>query len=194
MKNNWKFDRFISEGMRVRVSSLQSKNQFTKRGNVMKRLIKRSEKEVELLQQLKELKPNFAEAAQKRIDEWNQDESGYDEMLGYGGICQDVAEAIGNVCHDNGIDCITMSAEIGEQHVWSVAYREWNCSGEEECGEEGCEGDHMLGETYEIDISPYVYEEGGGYNWRKKQNVKIQGSDISISKMSYEDFKANEQY
>ena len=48
--------------------------------------------EVAVKSELNHLRPELASAAQSVYDEWEQDEDGNDEMLGGGGICQDIAE------------------------------------------------------------------------------------------------------
>lgn len=120
-----------------------------------------------------ELKNDLIKAAQKEYDEWEQNEEGYCDYLGYGGICQDIAEAMANVLSENGIECSTVSQQIGEQHVYVIAKTE--------------DG------VYEVDISPYTYESGGGYCWKKIPNVVFDQSDIIINRLSPdpEDF---EQY
>lgn len=113
---------------------------------------------------LKTLSPLFAAAAQKVYDQWEQDEDGMDEVLGTGGICQDIAAGICDVMSWHGIDCSTVSQSQGEQHVYSVCQIQ--------------EG------VYEVDIPPYSYENGGGYTWTKIPNVKFDESFITIHKLS----------
>lgn len=113
---------------------------------------------------LKSLAPQFAIAAQKVYDEWEQDEEGVDEVLGTGGICQDIAEAICGVMSSHGIDCSSVSQSIGEQHVYSICQIQ--------------EG------VYEVDIPPYSYENGGGYTWTKIPNVKFDETYITIHRLS----------
>jgi hypothetical protein len=95
---------------------------------------------------------------------WKQDENGIDVMLGSGGICQDIAEKICSVLIENDIECTTVSQEIDEQHVYTVA--------------------KMDDGVYIIDVSPYTYETGGGYNWKKIPNVIFEESDIIIKRIS----------
>jgi len=110
------------------------------------------------------LVPRFAAAAQKVYDEWDQDEEGMDEVLGTGGICQDIAAAICDVMNDHGIDCSTVSQAVGEQHVYCICKLQ--------------EG------VYEVDIPPYSYESGGGYTWKKLPNIKFDDSYITIHRLS----------
>ena len=49
-----------------------------------------------------DLKPLFVQAAQKEYDDWAQDEDGMDEVLGTGGICQDIAEKIASILSQHG--------------------------------------------------------------------------------------------
>jgi len=64
------------------------------------------------------LKNDFAKAAQKIYDEWDEDKT---EELGGGGICQDIADAIADVLNHHGIETGTVSQSIGDQHVYAIA-------------------------------------------------------------------------
>lgn len=97
-------------------------------------------------------------------DNWKQDENGIDVMLGSGGIYQDIAEKICSVLIENDIECTTVSQEFDEQNVYTVA--------------------KMNDGVYIIDVSPYTYETGGGYNWKKIPNVIFEESDIIIKRIS----------
>ena|ERR1700753_1147649 len=120
---------------------------------------------------VKSLMPQILKAAQFVYDSWEQDEEGYDEELGSGGICQDIAEAIGSVISSSGIEIKTLDNNgMGDQHVWIAARFK--------------EG------IYEIDIPPGVYETGAGYSWKKNKDVKFKTTDVEIyrSHLSNEDF------
>lgn len=110
------------------------------------------------------LRAELVAAAQKVYNEWDQDENGYDEMLGNGGICQDIADAMANVLSDHDIECCTVSQESGEQHVYVVA--------------------KLDDGVYNVDISPYTYETGGGYDWKKIPDVVFDINDIIIDCLS----------
>jgi len=117
------------------------------------------------LKSVKSLNLNaLAKAAQKVYDDWEQDEEGYSEEYGTGGICQDIASEIADKLNDKGIDCTTVSAQMGEQHVWIV-------------------GKFKEG-IYEIDIYPQTYERGGGYTWKKVPKVKFSRSDLIVDMLS----------
>ena len=106
------------------------------------------------------LKSKLAHSAQEVYDEWEQDENGYCDILGEGGICQDIADAMADVLSNNGIECSTVSQSSGEQHVYVVARTE--------------DG------VYRVDIPPYLYETGGGYNWKKIPDVEFDERYIVI--------------
>ena len=67
-------------------------------------------------------KKELVKAAQKEYDAWDPSGEDGDPELGFGGICQDVAEAMAGVLSTTGIDAATVSAQIGDQLVWVVAY------------------------------------------------------------------------
>jgi hypothetical protein len=110
------------------------------------------------------LKSKLAHSAQEVYDEWEQDENGYCDILGEGGICQDIADAIADVLSNNGIECSTVSQVSGEQHVYVVARTE--------------DG------VYNVDIPPYLYETGGGYCWKKIPDVEFDERYLVINRLS----------
>lgn len=113
---------------------------------------------------LSSLKPLLAQAGQKVYDEWEQDENGHCEILGSGGICQDIAEAMCDILYQHGIECSTVSQQIGEQHVYVLAKTE--------------DG------VYNVDIPPYLYETGGGYCWKKIPDVEFNERYVVINRLS----------
>ncbi len=116
------------------------------------------------------LTEEIIKAAQSVYDDWDQDDDGWSENFQHsGGICQDIASAICDVLLKNGIDCFTLSASVGEQHVWSVAI------------------DDDTEEAVSVDIPPNCYETGGGYTWRKIKNVQFEKTDLLIMNENYED-------
>jgi len=106
----------------------------------------------------------MALAAQSAYDQWEQDDEGMDELLGAGGICQDIAEEIAGVLNLSGIDAGTVSQSVGDQHVYAIA--------------------KLADGVYEVDISPGWYESGSGYQWKKKPGVKFDPSMISVFRIS----------
>lgn len=108
--------------------------------------------------------PDMVSATQKAYDQWEQDADGMNDELGAGGICQDIAEEIAGVLSLSGIDAGTVSASVGDQHVYVLA--------------------KLADGVYEVDISPRLYESGSGYTWKKKPGVKFDPSMISVFRIS----------
>lgn len=116
-------------------------------------------------QKLVNLKQKLAFAAQRPYDNWDQDDEGYSENYDHsGGICQDVAEAMSQVLSDDRIENTTISQQSGEQHVYVIA--------------------KMEDGVYIVDINPFSYETGGGYNWKKIPGVIFDESYIDIRMLS----------
>ena len=115
------------------------------------RLLELNEARLKSLKDVKRLIPKILNAVQKEYDNWSQDEEGHDEDLGFGGLCQNIADEIAGTLNFAGIDVGTVSATMGEQHVWCIC--------------KIAEG------VYQIDIPPHVYETGAGYNWKKRPGV-----------------------
>ena len=116
------------------------------------------------VQIVRNILPQLAQAAQQIYNAWTQNDDGYDDMYGGGGICHNIAEAMCGVLNSQGIECTTFSASIGEVHVWVVA--------------KFSEG------VYSIDIPPSIYETGGGYTWKKMRDVTFEPSDVSLYRIT----------
>jgi hypothetical protein len=121
------------------------------------------------------LRADMARAAQAVYDAWDQSDPDADEYAG-GGICQDIAAAIADVIAVSLPDAIsgTVSACVGEQHVWCVAYQ----------GDEG----------YDVDIPYALYERGGGYSWTKVPGVEFTADDVSVRFMHPEEARLALEY
>ena len=113
---------------------------------------------------LNSLKLKLAKAAQRVVDDWEQDEEGFDIQFGGGGACDEVCQAMGGVIVEN----INLDLEIldggqpGDDHAWLVVHNS------------------ETGEAFGVDIPAGVYERGGGYAWTKLEDVKIEPSDVDI--------------
>lgn len=123
-----------------------------------------------LTSKLKLLRPKIVDAVQKVLDEWKQDEQGFDELYGYGGACDDVAIVIQEVLDQENIRSMAGGHE-GDDHLWIIAF---SVSTKEAVG---------------IDIPAGVYECGGGYSWKKKPNVVLSPEDVVLFSVPYEDIE-----
>lgn len=113
---------------------------------------------------VRSLVPDLAGAAMKIYGEWLQDENGFDEELGQGGICHLVADAMVEVLSAAGVTNVTSChAQVGENHVFVVA--------------------GLADGVYAIDIRPEVYEIGRGYVWRKRQGIEIMPEDVELQRI-----------
>lgn len=118
----------------------------------------------------------MASAAKSVYDDWLQDEDGFDDVLGGGGICQDIASKMLEVLDSAGVQSLTMvHTTIGENHVFVVALLD--------------DG------VFSIDIPPHVYETGSGYVWKKRHGAVFDESVIQMMKigeaMDDENFQQN---
>jgi hypothetical protein len=117
----------------------------------------------------------MCQLAQKVYQEWDQSDEEYgDPELGFGGICDLIAEQISNVLGQYDIACTSWNtADSGENHTSVIA--------------------NLADGVFEVDISPYVYETGGGYTWHKKPNVVFDPDHVSVTRieapMTDEDFE-----
>ena len=125
---------------------------------------------VSLAERIRQLTPKFAEEAQKVLDDWVQDEEGYSEEYGSGGVCHIITEeSFQSVLADAGIDSTSISSDH-EVHVYAVAF------------------DTDTKEAVLVDIRPWCYETGGGYTWRKIPEVVLEPGDVLIEEVDYDDF------
>lgn len=108
-------------------------------------------------QEIKKHIPKILPRVQKVYDEWDEE---YKEVLGGGGICQDIADEIAGVLSESGLDAAVVSQAVGDQHVYTVTKTD---SG-----------------VFRVDINPRIYEEGAGYHWEKIPGVKFDAGDIDI--------------
>lgn len=110
-------------------------------------------------------KADMCKFAQQIYNEWDQsDEENGDPELGFGGICDLIAEQICHVLGEQGIECVSWnSGGVGENHTSVIA--------------------NLADGVFEVDIPPHVYENGGGYTWYKKPNVVFDPRDVVIHQL-----------
>ncbi len=114
-----------------------------------------------LLERVYALSPQLVAAAQTQYDAWNQDQDGFDEELGCGGLCQNIAEDFCSILGEAGFAAEMVDNNgVGEQHVWA------------EFEEQGW--------RIAIDIPPGIYESGGGFCWKKRPGVKFCRNHLCI--------------
>lgn len=114
-----------------------------------------------LLKALEAIKPQMAEAAQKVLDRWEQDEEGYDEELGGGGACDAIADAMRDVVAQHVPEAeFEDGGHDGDDHAYFVAYDDQK--------------------AYAVDIPPGAYETGGGFSWKKLPGVVLTGDDVEV--------------
>lgn len=106
------------------------------------------------------LTPQLAIAAQEQLDEWVQDEEGFDEVLGAGGACGLIADAMASVLSENGVVFARIDTEFDGGHEFIAAL----------C-DEG---------VVTIDIPARIYENGAGFVWTKKPGVILSPDDVHI--------------
>ncbi len=154
-----KYIKIINERKR---KALEFKSKLTERSNL--------ESQVERLVSL------LAKEAQEVYDDWDQDEEGYSEEYGSGGICDDIAEAFCSIMLSRGIDCASIYNEY-DYHTSAYAYK-INPDYDEDQG-------NSRGELIKVDIPPYAYEEGAGYTWKKIPGVIFNRSNVVIEDYSW---------
>jgi hypothetical protein len=113
----------------------------------------------ELIRHVERLRPALATAAQNVIDAWQADEEDGDPELGFGGICDRVADAMMEVLGDAGIDVLP-GGQDGDDHAWVVAYDATSA-----CG---------------VDIPPEIYETGAGFSWKKIEGAEVSPHDVQV--------------
>jgi hypothetical protein len=109
-------------------------------------------------------KPQMCQFAQQIYNEWDQSGEDGDPELGFGGICDLIAEQICHVLGGEGVECVSWnSGGVGENHTSVIA--------------------NLADGVFEVDIPPHVYETGGGYNWQKLPNVVFDPRDVVINRL-----------
>lgn len=102
----------------------------------------------------------LASVAQPVYESWDQsDEENGDPELGFGGICDGVADAMAAELSKIGVECATSYSEY-DTHTSVIAQFK--------------EG------VFNVDIPPQVYESGFGYNWKKKPNIVFSADNVVI--------------
>lgn len=107
-----------------------------------------------------------AEAAQRVYNDWQQDETGHDDVLGFGGICDQIASEMSNVLGKTGLRCLWARDELEEHARIVVACRDG---------------------IFTLDIPADVYEfRLAIFDWRKKPNIDICADDVLVELLDRE--------
>jgi len=114
------------------------------------------------------LRQLMAAAAQEVYDEWEQNDSGVDEEFGEGGICDAIQQALMGILSSN-VDGVELQdgGQEGDDHAYVIAHNDY--------------------EAYGVDIPPSRYETGGGYTWKKVENVHFEPRDIQVFEIPLDD-------
>lgn len=108
---------------------------------------------ISLEDRLYNLRDSIRHDVQNLYDDWYQDE--YDTN----GLCDQISDVIGSILSHNDINH-TEGGHDGDDHSYIIAYDDTD--------------------TFIVDIHPSVYEIGGGYSWKKIDNVVFTVDDIEI--------------
>jgi hypothetical protein len=109
-------------------------------------------------------KPQMCQFAQQIYNEWDQSDEDGDPELGFGGICDLIAEKICDVLGTAGIYCVSHNwGDSGDNHTSVIA--------------------NLADGVFEVDIPYHVYETGGGYTWKKIPDVVFDPRDVVISQI-----------
>ena len=132
-----------------------------------------------LKEKLQLLLPLVATVGQKEYDAWEQDEQGYNEELGHGGICHLIAEGVAEELDEyipNGLHMTVSATHM--QHVFVSSFIR-----------------HEDGEIegYTVDIYPYLYETGGGFCWKKIPDVVFDSSMVELYPISADDYLTEDE-
>jgi len=125
-----------------------------------------------LKQKIKSILPKLTKKAQEEYDRW--DEENIDEYAG-GGICHILADEFVDIFNQNNIDASSLSHPF-KQHVYVVVF------------------DTENKKAITVDLPEYVYETGGGFSWKKVEDVEIEPSDFIIEEVNWGDlFDENDE-
>lgn len=126
-----------------------------------------------LYQQLMQLRPQLAAAAQKIYDSWEPGTDQFDMQFGGGGICDAVAEEMSSVLMAHDIET-TDGGHEGDDHAYLIAYDDTS--------------------SYAVDIPHYHYEIGGGMCWTKIPDVRFGPEHVEIVEVDRPDWIDEENY
>lgn len=110
-------------------------------------------------------KQNLVKIAQKEYDVWDESDT---DTYANGGICHFIADEFSDYFNNKGFISYTISA-THMQHVSTIVLIQ-----------KPKEDEENVDEFYEVDIDPFRYESGGGFNWCKIHGIEFDNNDIKI--------------
>lgn len=120
--------------------------------------------------------PQLAEVAISVYNAWDQDDDGYSEEYGSGGICDKVAEEMASTFED-------LKPEELKNWYGFTFYKDWQCHTDFYIV------NHEIDAMMEIALHPSFYETGGGYTWKKNKEHNISKDAFHINTgFNYEDY------
>ena len=125
----------------------------------------------DFLSNLESLTSEFVEASQKIYDDWDE----HPDVYFGGGICHLIADAFVEIVYKH-YPHYTASTFTRDdiQHVETIVF---NIDSDSLNDDVDVETDI---ETVMIDLSPYIYENGGGFSWTKIPDVEFDNNDITF--------------
>lgn len=128
----------------------------------------------DLVSRIRRLLPDLLRAAQEEYDSWDQDEEGWGEECGTGGICDRISSAFSGVLARLPDVEVIDGGQDGDDHAYVIVLTDT--------------------EAVAVDIPPGVYETGGGYNWKKKPGVRFSPYHVILDKLDPRDFEEHPRY
>ena len=127
----------------------------------------------DFLSNLESLTSEFVEAAQKIYDDWDE----HPDVYFGGGICHLIADAFVEIVYKH-YPHYTASTFTRDdiQHVETIVY---NIDSDSLNDDDDVDVKTDI-ETVMIDLSPYIYENGGGFSWTKIPDVEFDNNDITF--------------
>ena len=123
---------------------------------------------------LERLTSEFVDAAQQIYDDWDENP----DVYAGGGICHLIADSFVEIINKNYPSyTATTFTRDDIQHVETIVY---NIEPDILYDEDDENND--LVELVIIDLSPFIYERGGGFTWTKIPDVEFSNNDITFYK------------
>jgi hypothetical protein len=126
----------------------------------------------DFLTKLQALTSEFVEAAQRIYDDWDENP----DVYAGGGICHLIADAFVEIIYKHYPNYTASTFTRDDiQHVETIVYN----MDSDSLYDEDLDDETDI-ETVMIDLSPYIYEQGGGFSWTKIPEVEFDNTDITF--------------